>query len=152
MAGSGLWFFFIFVLFLYFECLWSPKRKGVKKRAKVTVKKQKQSGLSLVKSVLLPVLAYLFSILVVAFLYLYYVLATGSWLGPATTFVESRTLLVVTQSGSDPAARHGSGTFPTWQKFHNFFCDSEGSWTRQKNFELSIKKRTNAKPFPIVHE
>ena len=52
MAGSGLWFFFIFVLFLYFECLWSPKRKGVKKRAKVTVKKQKQTGLSLAKSVL----------------------------------------------------------------------------------------------------
>ena len=53
------------------------------------------------------VLAYLFSVLVLATLSLLYS-GQGSQHGPVPTYVVSRSLLVVTQSGSDPAARHGS--------------------------------------------
>jgi len=83
-------------------------------KAKVTTKskrkskKQQQFGLlSLAEVCFSLVLAYLFSILVLAILSLLHN-GQGSQPGPVPTFVVSRSLLVVTQSGSDPAARHGS--------------------------------------------
>ncbi len=77
-------------------------------KAKAKSKKQKAIRTSFFGlGVFLFGLAYLFlcpSVATFSFLYQW----PGSQAGPVPTYVVSRSLLVVTQSGSDPAARHGS--------------------------------------------
>ncbi len=93
------------------------KKKGVKQEQEQKQKQQqkqqqkqteKQSGLLFFGlGVFLLGLAYLFlcpSMATFSFLCQW----PGSQTGPVPTYVVSRSLLVVTQSGSDPAARHGS--------------------------------------------
>jgi hypothetical protein len=79
-----------------------------KATAKAKAKSKKQSGLLFFGlGVFLLVWPISFSVLVwplFPFLYQW----PGSQHGPVPTYVVSWSLLVVTQSGSDPAARHGS--------------------------------------------
>ena len=82
------------------------EKKGVEQKQKQKQIK-KQSGLLFLwlRCVLLGWPVFLCpSMAIFSFLYQW----PGSQSGPVPTYVVSRSLLVVTQSGLDPAARHGS--------------------------------------------
>jgi hypothetical protein len=72
-------------------------------------------------------------------------LANGSWSGPVPTYVVSRSWLVVTQSGSDPATSRGS-VFPDW--CHLFSPDpdlgpdpSPGSGVRGYGLSVNLRRQ-----------
>ena len=82
-------------------------KEGVKQKAKAKSKQKAIRTSFFGLGVFLLVWPISFSVLVwplFPFLYQW----PGSQYGPVPTYVVSRSLLVVTQSGSDPAARHGS--------------------------------------------
>ena len=99
----------LFFSFDAFKIMKERCKAKVTAKSKRKTKKQQQSGLlSLAEVCFSLVLAYLFSIPVLAISFSLLHNGQGSQPGPVPTFVVSRSLLVVTQSGSDPAARHGS--------------------------------------------